>query len=55
MPASPANCVIDISHHNGTYLNFNKAKAAGVVGVIQKATQGESYVDPTFKANKPPS
>ncbi len=52
MPATKSNCVIDISHHNGTNLNLTKAKAAGILGVIQKATQGEDYVDATFKANK---
>src|SRR4051812_30201146 len=48
----PTNSVIDISHHNGTRLRFDKAKADGIVGVIQKASQGEAYVDPTFKKNK---
>jgi Glycosyl hydrolases family 25 len=48
----PSNSVIDLSHHNGTKLRFDKAKADGIVGVIQKATQGESYVDATFKKNK---
>jgi lysozyme len=47
-----ANIVIDISHHNGTQLKFDKAKADGIVGVIQKATQGENYVDPTFRKNR---
>jgi lysozyme len=48
----PSNSVIDLSHHNGTRLRFDKAKADGIVGVIQKATQGEAYVDATFKKNK---
>ena len=46
------NSVIDLSHHNGTRLRFDKAKADGIIGVIQKATQGEAYVDPTFKKNR---
>lgn len=46
------NSVIDLSHHNGTNLNFAQAKADGILGVIHKATQGESYVDPTFAANR---
>lgn len=50
MPAKHSNSVIDISHHNGTRLRFDKAKADGIIGVIQKATQGESYVDATFTA-----
>ena len=45
----PTNSVIDLSHHNGTKLRFDKAKADGIVGIIQKATQGESYVDATFE------
>jgi hypothetical protein len=48
----PTNSVIDLSHHNGTRLRFNKAKTDGIVGVIQKATQGEVYIDPTFKKNR---
>jgi len=49
---STTNSVIDISHHNGARLRFDKAKADGIVGVIQKATQGEAYVDATFKKNR---
>src|SRR5262249_8754118 len=52
MPAKRSNSVIDISHHNGTKLRFDKAKADGIIGVIQKATQGESYVDRTFGRNR---
>src|SRR6185436_2917644 len=47
-----SNSIIDISHHNGKRLRFDKAKADGIIGVIQKATQGEAYVDATFKKNK---
>jgi len=47
-----SNSVIDLSHHNGARLRFDKAKDDGIVGVIQKATQGESYVDPTFRKNR---
>src|SRR6267154_5809237 len=47
-----SNTVIDLSHHNGTNLKFDKAAADGIVGVIQKATQGEAYVDATFKKNR---
>ena len=46
------NSVIDISHHNCIRLRFDKAAADGIVGVIQKATQGEAYVDATFKRNR---
>lgn len=49
MPA-PINVVVDISHHNGN-VNLNKAKDDGILGVIQKATQGQSGIDPTYKTN----
>jgi lysozyme len=49
--AEPLNVVIDISHHNGN-VNLEKAKADGILGVIQKATQGQSGVDPTYKSNR---
>jgi lysozyme len=45
------NAVIDISHHNGN-VNLVKAKGDGILGVIQKATQGQSGKDPTFKTNR---
>lgn len=45
------NAVIDISHHNGD-VDLQQAKTAGVVGIIQKATQGTSYIDPTFARNR---
>jgi lysozyme len=44
--------IIDISHHNGTSLNFDAAKASGILGVIHKATQGLSVVDPNFQSNR---
>jgi lysozyme len=47
----PANVIVDVSHHNGN-VNFSKVKAAGILGVIQKATQGQVDVDPTYKSNK---
>ena len=45
------NAVVDISHHNGN-VNLVKAKADGLLGVIQKATQGQTGKDPTFKTNR---
>jgi lysozyme len=45
------NVVVDISHHNGN-VDLNKAKGDGIEGVIQKATQGQSGVDPTYNTNK---
>ncbi|AEJ02132.1 glycoside hydrolase family 25 [Nitrosomonas sp. Is79A3] len=45
------NVVVDISHHNGQ-VDFAKVKASGVVGVIQKSTQGQSSIDRTYDANR---
>jgi lysozyme len=49
--AEPINVVIDISHHNGN-VNLEKARDAGIVAVFQKATQGQSGSDPTYKKNR---
>lgn len=43
--------VIDISHHN-TVKDFAALKAAGVLGVIHKCTQGANYVDPLYAARR---
>jgi lysozyme len=43
--------LIDISHHNNLS-DAGKVAAAGVLGVFQKTTQGATFVDPTFAANK---
>jgi lysozyme len=45
------NAVVDISHHNG-HVDFVKAKESGLIGVIQKATQGQSGVDKTYDTNR---
>jgi glycosyl hydrolase family 25 len=45
------NVVVDLSHHNGS-VDLVKAKTAGILGIIQKATQGDDFVDPTFAANR---
>ena len=45
------NAVIDISHHN-QITSFDTARQAGILGVIHKATQGATYADPTFAANR---
>ncbi len=45
------NVVVDLSHHNGS-VDLAKAKTAGMLGIIQKATQGEDFVDPTFAVNR---
>ena len=52
MTATPTNAVIDISHYN-TQVDFAQAKAGGIMGVIQKATQGAAYVDPTYATRRP--
>jgi lysozyme len=44
------NGIVDLSHWDGD-VDLAKAKSAGIVGVINKATQGFTHVDPTFKAN----
>jgi lysozyme len=43
--------VVDISHHNANP-NFAAAKAAGLVGVIHKATQGSGFVDSKYASRK---
>jgi lysozyme len=43
--------VIDISHHN-VVRDFKLAAAAGVKGVIHKATQGRAYADPNYVHNR---
>jgi lysozyme len=47
----PLNVVIDISHHDGN-VNLAKAKKDGILGVIQKATQGQTFKDPTYERNR---
>ncbi|HEV7765936.1 MAG TPA: glycoside hydrolase family 25 protein [Thermoanaerobaculia bacterium] len=39
--------VIDVSHFNGSP-DWTSVRASGVAGVIHKATQGGTWVDPTF-------
>ena len=46
-----ANVIIDLSHHNGQ-VDLQAAAAAGIMGVIHKATQGTSFTDPMFAANR---
>jgi lysozyme len=43
--------VIDISHHNEVY-DFKMVAAAGVWGVIHKATQGKAYADPNYPGRR---
>lgn len=39
--------VIDISHHNSV-IDFSMVAAAGIWGVIHKASQGRAYIDPEY-------
>lgn len=48
----PNAMVIDLSHHNAS-VDFQKIRAADVVGVIHKATQGTGFVDDKYAARKP--
>jgi lysozyme len=45
------NAIIDLSHWNGK-VDLVKAKSNGILGIIQKATQGHTFVDPTFEINR---
>ena len=45
------NVVVDLSHHNGKP-DFAQAKADGIIGVIHKATQGLTGVDPMYAENR---
>ena len=47
----PINVLVDLSHHNEA-VDFAKMKAAGIVGVIHKATQGLTYVDKTYASRR---
>ena len=46
------NTVVDLSHHNAN-VDFPTLRGAGVVGVLHKASQGASYVDPTYASRQP--
>lgn len=39
--------VLDISHHN-TVQSWRQIRAAGIIGVIHKATEGTGYTDPKY-------
>ncbi len=47
----PLNAVVDISHHNGN-IDLQQAKGDGIIGVIHKATQGMSGLDPMYVTNR---
>jgi lysozyme len=52
--AEISNAVVDLSHHNSNP-NFQQAKAAGIIGVIHKATQGQSGSDQTYAHRRAPA
>lgn len=43
------DAVIDISHFNGSP-DWTSVRAAGILGVIHKATEGTAWIDPTLAA-----
>jgi lysozyme len=50
--SSDVNVVVDLSHQNGDVDLAAAATAGGIVGVIHKATQGLTYVDPMYGTNR---
>ena len=47
--------VADLSHwtwDGGARVDFGRARAAGTVGVIYKASEGKSYQDPTYQKSR---
>lgn len=44
--------MIDLSHNNAS-VDFARVRAAGIVGVIHKATQGVSFQDKTYPTRMP--
>jgi lysozyme len=46
-----SNVVVDLSHFN-TVSSFETVKADGIVGVIHKATQGTTMIDPEYHTRK---
>ncbi|SRR5258708_6065078 len=45
------NVIVDVSHYNAN-VDFSALKGAGIVGVIHKATQGITGVDPTYNGHR---
>jgi hypothetical protein len=46
-----SNIVVDLSHHNGE-VDLGEARDAGIVGIIHKATQGETFADAAYAGNR---
>lgn len=54
-PPNTINAIFDISHHNsagGHILDFEKAKAAGMIAVFHKATEGLTLPDDKYQEMK---
>src|SRR5262245_15585795 len=49
--ATPNRKVLDISHWN-TVTSWSSVKSAGIRGIIHKATEGTSYIDPNYDGAK---
>lgn len=45
------NVIVDLSHHNGN-VDLTLAATDGIVGIIHKATQGTSLIDPMYVTNR---
>ena len=43
--------VLDLSHHNSV-ASFDEMRTSGTMGVIHKATQGSTFVDPQYHARR---
>src|SRR5215510_12460834 len=52
--AMPNRKVLDLSHHN-TVTSWADIKAAGIAGVIHKATVGTTYTDPQYLKRAAPA
>lgn len=48
IPSVTSDIIIDISHYESVNQNFTLVANSGIVAVILKATQGTSFIDPTF-------
>lgn len=44
--------VVDLSHYDDLQ-DINKVKAAGILGIVNKATESTTYVDSTFAVRRP--
>jgi lysozyme len=45
------NVIVDLSHNNPS-VDLTRAQAAGILGVIHKATQGTGFSDPAYSARR---